>query len=106
MTMRLLELLCHKYFLGVPIGYKVPRGSETPGPRGWALLPFDNVDKQKQRFSRGVAKTLSSFGRSQHERSALLREELHLDVKRVLERLFRALFVDVFGRVSSSLWGL
>ena len=71
-----------------------------------ALIPFDNVEKQKQRFSRGVAKTLSSFGRSQHERLAFLREELHLDVQRVLERLFRALFVDVFGRVSSSLWGL
>ena len=120
MTMRLLELLCHKSFLGVSIGYKLPRGSELPGPRGWALLPFDNVEKQKQRFARGVAKTPSSFGRTQHARLAFLREELHLDVKRVLERLFQSgvkaktrftfCFVHCllmcFGRVSSSLCGL
>jgi hypothetical protein len=42
LTPRLLEIIFRKSFMGVSIGYELPRGTEPAGPRGWALLPFDN----------------------------------------------------------------
>ena len=85
-TLRLLEMLMVKSFQGVLIGYSLPRGTEPAGPRGWALMPFDNAKKQSARKALGQTKQPSNFGSTISDQLRFVRQEVHHDLGLALQR--------------------